>query len=816
VICLTFFAILFFSFAPSAFAQDATKEAEALFVAKKAFEDGFYEVSIGLLERFLKKYPDSDKLAEAELLIGQCLFRQNRFLDALAKFEELENQAYARASRDAIIYWIAEVHFRGNNFSKAADYYKKIIADFPNSTYRAAAYYSLGWSYFQEKLFSEAVRNFEAVTDEFPEGDYTQDSSYKIIEGFYNLKNYQSVKDRVEGYLKKYPKDISRFSYLHFYLAEANYYLDDFKEAIKEYQKVTSSTQDRKLTALSELGISWSYLKSEDYTQAEDNFSKIRGSDLEEADRSTLLLGRAIIAEELNRHKDAKAFFDQLLDSTDDPLVSVQAYVGKADCLYNLGDYPGAIEVYEEGVSKISEIIPQDMVDKLHYGLAWAFLKEAKFKEAIGEFQKVAKLSEERTVKISALCQIGDTYQDSGEFSRAIAVYDSILKDYPESHYSDYVQYQLGTSLLKTGNYDGAILAFQKLKKEYSSSKLLDDASYALGLSYFQRENYVAAGEIFENFQNDFKESNLGAQAMYLLGASLYNRAKFSEAIEVYKNIIRAYNQDSELVQKSEYEIADCFYRMGNEKEAMSRFKVLRTKYPDSALTPEVVWWLGEYYYRNNKLTLARRYFSSLIKDFPDSSLLPNAYYALASTYQEESQYEDAVENFQEVIASGRSDLAAQAAIAIADIFVREGKVDAALSNYTEVLNNFSDLDYLIYPKIADVYRNTGEYNQALEYYHKSVDIVPVREMSNIQFNIAETLEAKGDAALAIEEYLKVTYLYSEDTDLSLKALLRVAAIYEDDEDFKEALQIYAKITAMDVEEAKYAQERIDWIKQNF
>ena len=38
-------------------------------------------------------------------------------------------------------------------------------------------------------------------------------------------------------------------------------------------------------------------------------------------------------------------------------------------------------------------------------------------KEAIEEFQKIAKQSSDNTVKVSALCQIGDTYQDSGNFA---------------------------------------------------------------------------------------------------------------------------------------------------------------------------------------------------------------------------------------------------------------------------------------------------------------------------------------------------------------------------------------------------------------
>jgi tetratricopeptide (TPR) repeat protein len=85
--------------------------------------------------------------------------------------------------------------------------------------------------------------------------------------------------------------------------------------------------------------------------------------------------------------------------------------------------------------------------------------------------------------------------------------------------------------------------------------------------------------------------------------------------------------------------------------------------------------------------------------------------------------------------------------------------------------------------------------------------------MAALQFKLAEALQAQGSYPDAIEEYLKVTYLYSENNDLAVKALLRVGAIYEDKENFKEAVNIYKRINSMNVEEAKYAKERIDWIK---
>ena len=796
------------------FAQEDAKEQETLFVAKKAFDDGFYEVSLGLLDRFLKNYPNSSKLSEANLLAGQCYFHQNKYLDALAKFEELLNNPSSKNLKDEILYWIAEVHFKGNNFSKAATYYEEIIDEFPKSSFVSAAYYSLGWCAFQGREFKQALEYFKIVDSKYPKEPQAKDASFKIIECLYNLKDYAGLKERIKNYFKIYSKDSADLSYLYFYSGETDYYLSNFKEALDGYSKVLNYTHDEKMRALSKLGMGWSYLKLKQYKEAENVFFDIKQDDLEKKSQDALLLGKAILMVETNRGNDAIKMYEDLLNTTTDPLVLMQAYLGKADTLYNLAKYPQAVNVYKEALSKIGqEDIPAEMADKLHYSLAWAYLKQGEFKDAIKEFQKIVKESDDKIVKVSALCQIGDAYQDSGDYVKAKESYDSILKDYPDSFYSDYVQYQLGLTLLKESNYDGAIMSFLSLKKNFTDSKLLDDTSYALGLTYFQRQDYNSSKEIFEKFQDEFKDSNLKPQALYLLGSSLFNLGKYEEAIEVFKNIARSYSQDTELTQKAEYEIADCFYQMGNEKEAMNRFKALRSKYPDSSLTAEIMWWLGEYYYRHNDLTLARRYFSSLIQDFPKSNLVADAYYALASTYEEEFKYEDAIKYFKEVIEVGKTDLAGQAAIAIADLYAKTAKPDLALTEYKDIVKNFPHLDNLIYPKMADLFYKLGNFQEAIDYYRKSLEVVPAGEMAGIQLKIAEVLQVEGKPEEAIEEYLKVTYLYSENNKLAVKALLRVASIYEDKENFKEATNIYKRIISMNVEEAKFARERIDWIK---
>jgi len=85
--------------------------------------------------------------------------------------------------------------------------------------------------------------------------------------------------------------------------------------------------------------------------------------------------------------------------------------------------------------------------------------------------------------------------------------------------------------------------------------------------------------------------------------------------------------------------------------------------------------------------------------------------------------------------------------------------------------------------------------------------------MAGIQLKIAEVKEAQGKPDEAVGEYLKVTYVYPEDNALVTKALLRVGTLYENKENFKEALKIYNKVISLNVPEAKFAQERIEWIK---
>jgi len=802
------------------FTQESPKEAELLFMAKKAYEDGFYEVALGMLGRFQKEFPYSDKTSEVCLLVGQSYFHQGRYLEALNTLEALLLEPKAANLRDAIYFWMAELHFKGNNFEKAVAFYQKLINDFPQSSYVPAAYYSLGWSFSQMGKYGQALQSLKSLLEKFPSEPQSKDAAFKLIECLYNLKEYSELKNKIKSVLKLYANDALRLPYLYFYLAESEYYLDNLNEAAKNYLKSAQAFKDEKAQALAKLGLSWSYLKLKRYDEAGEIFADIKQSSLDKKSLDILLLGQAVLMSQSNRVYEAKRLYEQLIDVSSDPLIRLQAYIGKADAFYNLAEYAQAVKVCEQGLEDIGKTSSQDsganeLIDKLRYNLGLSYIKQGEVKSGAAVFEDIAAKSNDPALKVGALCQIGDAYQEAGEYLKAEEVYAKILKQYPDSSFADYALYQIGLLQLKISDYISAIASFKLLPNNYPQSRFLDDALYSLGVAYFRKGDYVLSCEVLSKFQGELKNSQLSGAALFMMGGSFINLGKVDEALNIFKDIPKLYPQDVELTQKAEYEIADCYYKLGQEKEAVRRFELLRAKYPDSKLTPEIMWWLGQYYYRLDDLSLARRYFSSLAKDFPDNGLAGDALYALGLILRDENKLEQAVDNFKLAIKSARTELKAEAVLAVADIYFQQGKSEEALSEYRQILKTYPDLGSLLFPRIAKCYYKLQDYEQAKLFYLNALKLLDIKDSGDIQFSLAEVLEAKNELGAAATLYLKLADIYSDNTQLSIRALLRAAKIYEDKDDFRGALYIYERIAQNKTEESKFAQERVEWIKAN-
>ncbi len=795
------------------------REDELFSVAQKAFEDGYYDVALRYLEQFFKDFPETNKRPQVNLLIGQCYFFSNQYLKAFDAFQALLNSSDSKDIRDAVIFWMGETYLKGKDYKQAQSFYQQLINEFPKSAYLYQAYYSLGWTYYEDGQFRQSLGTFQKLTENFKQSDLAEDAEFKIGECLFNLNEYEKLKNHFISYINNYPH--SQKLYLaNFYIAEANYFLEDFNAALDNYSKVISLSQDDKIKIQSKINSAWALLKLKKYDAALKNFeeaeavSKKKGFPLDD-----ILIGKGNLFAELEQYDKAFSFYEELINSCPNSALLDDAYLGKANALYGLSRHKESVAAYRFMLKRIPESKNLDLKEKVYFGLAWANLKLGNLDEAIENFKFVADNSEDKLMRLSASCQIADAYQDMGALSKAQDIYDRILKDYPDSPYADYVQYQDGIVLLKMGKLDAATLIFQSLKSNFPKSKFITDAKYYLGSAYFKKGDFAACIEQFDLLIKTLpRESELRPEAMFNLGLSFVHLEKYKEAIEILERITKEYPADADLIQRSEFEIANTMFNQGKVKDALKKFKIIIYKYPRTKISLQATSWLGDYYLKDKKFDLALKYFNQIIDEFGESNMVDEAHYKLGKALLDMGNFSEAEKELDKVGYNVQVQLAVETKFAKAFILSKKD-LNAAVAAYEQLLKEYPGFAKSTFIKLASAYKSLNDFDKAIASLAKGLiksgDDLLEKTDGQIQFEIADLQEAKGDLNKAIEGYLKIPYLYPQENTWVVKSYLRVARIFEDKNDWDEARKIYEKVASQNIEEAKFAQERLDWINKN-
>lgn len=798
-----------------AMSQDSDKE--LFLVAQKAFEDGFYDVAMRYIQQLEEQYPQTEKRVEAKLLLGQCYFFKSLYLKAYETFSALLQYP---EFKDATLFWLGETYLKGSDYKQAEEQYRQLIKVYPNSPYVPQAYYSLGWIYYDQDQLEEAKKVFAQLVEEFPSHQLSEDAAFKLGEVEYNLRNYESAIRYFESYVSRYPNS-TRQAEVYFYIGESYYYQEDFLTAVGYYAQSAQLAYDSKLILMSKVSLGWSYIKLGKLKLAQQYLDEAyQLAQQKNILSDDVLLGQASLYSEMKEYARALAAYTDLIKMFPDSRRIAEAYLGKGNICYLTEDYAGAIGAYQKIIDLFSNVLQRsDEVEKAYFGLAWAHLKLGDIDASVRHFKTIKDKTTNRIVKVSALTQIGDAYQDVGQFDKAISVYDEILKDYPQSPYTDYAQYRQGIALLRMGNIEAATLSFQSLQANFPSSRYVDDIRYYLAVAYFKKGDWATAKKQISLFLKGSPKSNeFMAEAQYILALSNFNLLDYAEALKAFQRILKDYPDQTAMVKDAEFWIGKCYHKMGQNKEALKQFADVIQKYPKSIIAQDSLMWLGDNALESGQFDLAIQHYQRLLEEFPGNAKLDLIYFELGQAYQAKGEIDEAVNAFKKINNTAPPELYAKARLAIADIFAQDVDPTRAMETYQGIIAGSPEFQRDAYFKIAEIHKRNGEYAQAASAYRNALNAKEgVGDLSSaqLQFSIADMHELLNERDRAVEEYLKIAYLYADKEDWVVKAYLRVARIFEDNEQWADARMTYQKVLKYDTEELKFVQERLEWIEEH-
>ncbi len=801
--------------ATPSFAVDSN-EKDLFIVAQRAFEDGFYDVSLRYVNQLLTEFPQTTKVVEARLLEGQSYFFKQQYVQAFNVFKDL---VALPEYKDASLFWLGETYFKGGDIPKAQEKYRQVIDAFPASLYAPQAYYSLAWSYFQKEDYVSAKKIFQALIDKFPANNLSDDAAFKLGECDYNAVQYEAAIVAFNNYISGHPGS-TRLYEAQFNVAEALYNLEQYDKASDAYQKARSLTTAPSSMAASLIGTGWCQIKLKKYVEALKTFDEaqfaVKAAKVSEED---VLLAKASLFIAQEKYVEAASIYSEVIARFPASLKIADTYLGRANAWYLVNDYVAAIKDYEMIIAISSGAAGRDkMIEKARFGLAWTYSKSGDIDKAVAMFQLVADKSDNKIIKVSAYSQIADAYQEAGVMDKAIDVYDKILHEMPDTPYEDHVQYYLGIALLKSGKIDAAVLALQALKANYPGSKYISESRYYLGLAYFRRKEWATAVEILTSFISDpVVPVQFVAEARYVLAMTHFNLKQFDRAIVIFNDVLRLYPDEQQILQNAYVGLAKTYDAMGDTKEALARFKDIVHRYPHTEAEIECVLWLGQYNMTEGLYQVAVELYTKGLFDLPETVKQGLLCFELGRAYLSLENFEKALAYFRQVDPQIDPLLYPKAKIAIAGIFVKELDTDKAVETYHGIIATSPQYKRDALMKIAQIYRREKKFNEELFVYAEAIEADKGESQvtsAGIQFSVGDVYEVLNESDKALEAYFKIPYIYSKEIPWVIKAYLRIARIFENNNELEKAITAYRKVVDLKVDESKFANERIELIQE--
>ncbi|MEM7473786.1 MAG: tetratricopeptide repeat protein [Planctomycetota bacterium] len=594
-------------------------------------KQGKTKESTAKYNELLKRFPKSQYAPAAAVSVGQALYREGKYDEAIQQFRK------ATGSKDALaedaIHWMAITLNRQNKFAEAQGMLEEALKwakdsatlkmDFADALYNmpgqmkraSAAYEVIARSHSDDPLAPRAAYNaaFAALQlrdfakarewskwflSKFPQDPLRNDVAYVAAETLLQDGDYAAASQAYEQLLKVEPNNPS--ANLWTIRNAMSCYLDG--KYSKSIQLINGSlnkfSQPRqKAEALFILGASLHY--EERYAEAIRQFtaSRAASSNWESADEVLLLLAEA--QQRTNAVPAAKKALEDLLTSFPQSRLRPQAEYKLGQLAASTGDYAGAINRYKAIVGNPKAASYSNFAQ---YGVAWCLMQQEQFDAALKELEIVTgKLSGGALASEAALAK-GVCLRKLNQVDKAIKTLEDFLATNPQGLSLGNGLYELGLAYTDTKKLKKANRLFAQLLEEVPDYPSKEKVLYELAWNFQDSDDQKSANRYFALIAKDYPNSEYTGEATYMMAQALYDQEKYAEAASGYRKSL-GQTQAADLQEKSLYKLGWSLFQQAKFTEAASSFDQQTKKFPAGALVVDALFMNAECFFEQRKFT---------------------------------------------------------------------------------------------------------------------------------------------------------------------------------------------------------------------
>jgi TolA-binding protein len=737
---------------------------------------------------YILEHPESPKLNEARLALGDYFYQVKNYRKAVSYYETVNRQElgseklteyffrlgyslYIKGDKDKALLMFSEIKDIDTDYTPPAIYYYSQIA-------------------YEKQMYQTALEGFKRLTEDETFGQIVP---FYIVQILYIQKDYDGILAIAPGLLDSAAKE--RATELYRFIGDAYYnkgmyaealpYLEKYRDSAKLSQReekyqlgycyYKTGATDKAIKLLLEVDAvndilsqnSWNvlgdcYLLKSDKKRAQYAFGQAAKLDFDKTLREESLFNYAKLTYELSYSPFGEA------------IASFQEYIDR---------YPGSARIQE-----VYDYLVETLMQAKNYSAALSALdripeKDSKLEQA---YQRVAffrGLQLFKNLEIEASIDMFEKSLKYQKYSRMI-----MARTY----------YWKGEALYRLSDFQEAKDDYEKFIGIPGSSRLAENNLVLYNLAYtcFNLKDYSTSLTHLLNFESSPGNAapEIVADARNRIADCYYVATSYQQAINYYNRVIASGSPNADYAM---FRKGFCMGLMNDERGKVDVLTSLMSKYPSSSTTPEALFERGRAYTVLEDFQHGEEDFNTIISGFPSTPFVPMAMVQLGLIYYNKGENEKAISQYKKVIENyGSTPEARNAMTGLKNTYVEMNDVEKYFA-YVKTIGGYGDVntaekDSLVYNSGENLY-TSGKYDKAAETFKNYLGEFPNGTFrSNAQFYLAESLRTAGNKEEALKYYTDVT---NEPGNQFLEqSLIISASMMFENEDYTSALGNYEKL----------------------
>lgn len=343
------------------------------------------------------------------------------------------------------------------------------------------------------------------------------------------------------------------------------------------------------------------------------------------------------------------------------------------------------------------------------------YYKNNEFDKAIKEFEKA--IDEFPEIKDYSLYYLFEIDKQKRDYDGCRKYYEIMVQEFPKSRWVEECMYEMGKILFIQNEWNEAIDVLNEFNNRFPGSSLITSSYYHIGMSYIylgerekgketfnrlwlyypssaesrEAEKYLKEAYKTESIEGMFTLSDLLIRTDRFLDAR-----KFDEALTILKFILNSNPKNPNRLEAMR-KIAECYERMKKYLYAISSYKELIEEVEsgrDRKELPSIYYRFARACYQVNYKEGFEWVKKKLIGKFPDSEFIKDLLYTAGRYYEDEKNFDRAVESFNGVLKKDKDGTYKDDALwHIGWIYYLKGDLTESAEHFIRERKNFKNRD---------------------------------------------------------------------------------------------------------------------------